>query len=653
MRYRNIGILAHVDAGKTTLTEQLLWLGGVIRAPGRVDDGTTTTDSMEIERQRGISVRAATASFSYKDTTVNIIDTPGHVDFAGEVERCLCALDLAIVVISAPDGVRAHTENILRALDAYKMPRMVFVNKIDRAGADTAGILASLCALGQSPILLSDVHGEGTRDCTAGRPENAELQSRLTEFLADHDDEIAEAYLADEPIPAARLEEVFRAQITAAEATPVLCGSAMLGTGVRELLDFLTDFMPDAAARAADTLSGVIFKIDHDSAMGKTAYIRLFGGQLKSRDAAKLIAPDGRQSEGKIAQIRRFTGGKFTDTGTVEAGDIAALCGLSAARAGMYIGTPAAHVHPELAHPFLRVQAVPEDAAQLTALAQALRELSEEEPYLDAKWENGQSEIVVNLTGAVQLEILSALLRERYHLAAQFSPPSVIYRETPARAVDGFASYTMPKPCWAVVRLALEPLPRGSGIIYDGGRVPSNKLFYRYQEHIRQSFYDSLAQGLYGWEITDMKATLTDGEHHTIHTHPLDFFVCTPMALMNGLASAGTTILEPLLRLRITAPMEFSGRILTDITQMNGEYDTPVTSGTTVTIEGIVPVAKSLDYSVRLASATSGKAVCTPAFAGYRALTDGSRPTTPRRGPNPLDRAQWILYARGAMQEKG
>jgi len=653
MRYQNIGILAHVDAGKTTLTEQLLYLGGVIRSPGRVDDGNTTTDSMAVERQRGISVRAATASLQCGETVINLIDTPGHVDFAGEVERCLCALDFAVVLISAPEGIRAHTENILRALDAVQMPRLVFINKIDRAGSDTAGILRTLKELGENPLLLSEIQNEGSRLCTVSSPDPESLTPRLPELLADFDDDIAEAYLAGSLPDTDVLHRKFREMIADASLTPVLCGSAVMGIGCAEMLGFITNFMPDAPRRAQDTLSGVIFKIDHDSVMGKTAYVRLFGGDLKNRDSIPLLSQNGQKEEDKIAQIRRFTGGKFTDTGTVGAGDIAALCGLPHARTGMYIGTPASRIRPELAHPFLRVQAVPTEKEQLSSLAAALRELSEEEPYLDAKWENGQSEIVVNLTGAVQLEILSSLLLERYHLTAHFSPPSVIYKETPARTTDAFASYTMPKPCWAVVRLLLEPLPRGSGIVYDGGRVESNKLFYRYQEHIRQSFFDSLGQGLHGWEITDMKATLIDGEHHTIHTHPLDFFVCTPMALMNGLASSGTVILEPLLKLRITAPTEFSGRILTDILQMNGEYDTPVTTASAVTIEGIVPVSKSLDYSVRLASATSGKAVCTPSFAGYRELTDGSCPESPRRGPNPLDRSQWILYARGAMREKG
>jgi len=209
----------------------------------------------------------------------------------------------------------------------------------------------------------------------------------------------------------------------------------------------------------------------------------------------------------------------------------------------------------------------------------------------------------------------------------------------------------MPKPCWAVVRLALEPLPRGSGIIYDGGRVPSNKLFYRYQEHIRQSFYDSLAQGLYGWEITDMKATLTDGEHHTIHTHPLDFFTATPMAVMNGLHRTGTTLLEPILAVRIKSGTEHLGKIISDITMMRGEFDEPVIRGDAMTLEALLPAATSLDYPVRLAAQSGGRAIFSSRFHGYREVDLALGRTSPRRGIDPLDRAKWILQARGAIQQ--
>lgn len=278
-----------------------------------------------------------------------------------------------------------------------------------------------------------------------------------------------------------------------------------------------------------------------------------------------------------------------------------------------------------------------------------MSQLSDEEPYIDAKWENGQKEIVISTTGSIQTEVIDSLLRERYNIIASFSPPTVIYKETPAAVGYAYADYTMPKPCWAAVRFKFEPMPRGYGVSYHG-KLPSNQCFYRYQTHIRTSFYSCLEQGLYGWEVTDFKCTLVGGQHHTIHTHPLDFFVCTPMAFMNGLKDIGVTILEPLLKMRISVPMELSGKIITEIAKMGGEYDAPVLLGMTSVVEAIVPVATSMDFPQKLASMTSGKAALNSSFYGYRECRDGKEHINPRRGVNPLDRSKWILWARGAYQ---
>jgi len=284
---------------------------------------------------------------------------------------------------------------------------------------------------------------------------------------------------------------------------------------------------------------------------------------------------------------------------------------------------------------------------KLPSLAAALSELSDEEPYIDAKWSKGQKEITISTTGKIQLEILSNLLKERYNLEAIFSPPTVIYKETPSKAGIGHASYTMPKPCWAVVEFKIEPMPRGYGVSYHG-KLPNDQCFYRYQSHIRTSFTRCLEQGLYGWEVTDFRCTLTGGEHHTIHTHPLDFFVCTPMAFMNGLTVTGTTILEPLLKIRVTAPEDYSGKIFSEIIKMGGEFDTPVSRSGNTNIEAIVPVAASMSFPEKLASITSGKAVLSQNFYDYRECKDTVKHINQRIGVNPLDRSKWILYARGA-----
>ena len=666
--FHNIGILAHVDSGKTTLTEQLLYLTGAIRSLGSVDAGTAATDSLSVEKQRGISVRTATASTRWNDVTINIIDTPGHIDFAGEVERALSALDYAVVIVSAVEGVRAHTENILKSLDAAKLPRIIFINKTDRTGADTSKVIRELKIVSsQSHIVLSQIENEGTEHTKVKSIDPETFRRTATEALADICDEAAEAFLCDEALTLERADELVRKEISSCSLTPVIFGSAKYSIGIKELADTLVRYMPDSSRRATEDLCGIIFKIEHDKTLGKVSHVRLFGGEIANRDEVELFAPEEKLTvasdaveieakppvKEKVSQIKKFCGSKSTDVGIVRSGDVAAVCGLPGAKTGHFIGSLAVSENAKLVNPFLRVRVTPSDADPLKVprLAAALGELSDEEPYIDAKWENGQKEITISTTGKIQLEVLSNLLKERYDLSAEFSPPTVIYKETPSAKGFAKARYTMPKPCWAVVEFLFEPMPRGYGVSYHG-RLPSNQCFYRYQSHIRTSFNTCLEQGLYGWEVTDFKCTLVGGEHHTIHTHPLDFFVCTPMAFMNGLSEIGSTILEPLLKIRVTAPEELSGKIFSEIVKMGGEYDTPVIRSGIATLEAIVPVATSMNFPERLATISSGKAVLSQSFYGYRECRDGEEHINPRRGVNPLDRSKWILWARGAYQSE-
>lgn len=663
--FHNIGILAHVDSGKTTLTEQLLYLTGAIRQAGSVDSGTAATDSLSVEKQRGISVRTATATAEWNGVTINIIDTPGHIDFAGEVERAISALDYAVVIVSAVEGVRAHTENILKLLDVARLPRIVFINKIDRTGSDTARVIRELEGVtSQAHLVLSEVENEGFENPTVKTVGGEVFRSRATQALADICDEAADAFLCDEKLPLKRAEELVREEISACRLTPVVFGSAKYSIGVRDLAEALVKYMPDSERRQTDDLCGIIFKIEHDKTLGKVSHIRLFGGEIANRDEVELFAPDAKLTvqtdaveieekppvKEKVSQIKKFCGAKSTDVGIIRSGDVAAVCGLPSAKTGHFIGSLAQNDSARLVNPFLRVKVTPSDAdpLKIPALAAALGELSDEEPYIDAKWENGQKEITISTTGKIQLEVLGNLLKERYDLSADFSPPTVIYKETPSGKGFARARYTMPKPCWAVVEFEFEPMPRGYGVSYHG-RLPSNQCFYRYQSHIRTSFNSCLEQGLYGWEVTDFKCTLVGGEHHTIHTHPLDFFVCTPMAFMNGLSEIGSTILEPLLKIRVTVPEELSGKVFSEIIKMGGEYDTPVVHSSIATLEAIVPVATSMNFPERLATLSSGKAVLSQSFYGYRECRDGEEHINPRRGVNPLDRSKWILWARGAL----
>ncbi len=662
--FHNIGILAHVDSGKTTLTEQLLFLTGAIRNAGSVDSGTAATDSLSVEKQRGISVRTATATTKWKDVTVNIIDTPGHIDFAGEVERALSALDYAVVIVSAVEGVRAHTENILKSLDAANLPRLIFINKVDRTGSDVSKVIKELEGISsQAHIVLSYISAEGTENCSVTGSDEKTFCRRATETLADISDEAAELFLEDKVLTKEKADEIIRKNIAECRLTPVVFGSAKYSVGIKELTDILVKYMPDSSRRATDDLCGIVFKIEHDKSLGKVSHIRLFGGEIANRDEVELFAPeksqvvesdaveieDKKSIKERVSQIKKSCGAKSTDMGIIRSGDVAAVCGLPSAKNGFYIGTPKHSENVNLVNPFLRVKVTPADSdpLKIPTLAKALNELSDEEPYMDAKWENGQKEITISTTGKIQLEVLSNLLKERYNLSAVFSPPTVIYKETPTKAGTGLSRYTMPKPCWAVVEFDIEPMPRGYGVSYHG-RLPNNQCFYRYQSHIRTSFNRCLEQGLYGWEVTDFKCTLVGGEHHTIHTHPLDFFVCTPMAFMNGLVQTGSTILEPLLKIRVIAPEDFSGKIFSEIVKMGGEYDSPVIRSGMASVEAVVPVATSMNFPEKLAAMTSGKAVLSQVFHGYRECNDRIEHINPRHGVNPIDRSKWILWARGA-----
>ncbi|KUO75292.1 MAG: hypothetical protein APF81_17550 [Desulfosporosinus sp. BRH_c37] len=644
----NLGIVAHVDAGKTTLTEQLLFFSGELRKKGRVDDGTAQTDWLSVERARGISVKSSSVRISKGNCHINIIDTPGHVDFSSEVERSLSVLDCAVLVISAVEGIQAQTEILLEALKQTKTPTILLINKIDRAGSDVGKIIKEIkTQFDPAVIPIDNVLKQGGRDCEIKKREftDKDFFEECVLGLSDSAPALLEDYLAGVPVSADFLEERFKSALGKTQIMPVLCACASLGVGVEDLLEFIIRFMDGSKCLSNDELSAIVYKIEHDKKMGKIAHVRMFGGTLKNRDS--IIIPSSGESQ-KVTQIRRVFGGRFTDIGEVKAGDIAALCGLSSIKIGDVIGKHGNWSSYRMAVPFLKVQVFPRQSSELPDLLAALRELCDEDPLLDMEYISEGQEIQINITGAIQLEILSSLLKERYNLDAGFSSPSVIYKESPQKAAVGFAAYTMPKPCWAVVRLKIEPGKRGSGLEYHS-LVSNNDILLRYQNHIKTSVQETLKQGLYGWEVTDLKVTLIGGEHHILHTHPLDFFVSTPMAVMNGLVNAGTTLLEPMVKIKISAQEEFLGKIIGDLLLMRGEFESPIVRAGTFKIEAIVPVATSLEYPIKLRIITSGRAVISTRFSGYKECSTELGTITKRRGFNPLDRSKWILYKRNAL----
>ena len=630
---RNLGVVAHVDAGKTTLTEQMLFLSGGIRALGSVDKGTSHTDWMDVERERGISVRAAATTFAWRAVAINLIDTPGHVDFSAEVERSLRVLDGAILVLSAVEGIQAQTTVLWKALRTMGIPTLVFINKTDRMGANPERVLDDVQRQ-FSPMALAFPEGGGPA-----------LDAGLMERLAEHDELLLEAWVEGRELAPDLLRARIAGLVGAGALFPVFTGSAIRGLGMERLLDAVVDYLPAPGGDPEGPVSGLVFKLEHDKTMGRIAFVRLFNGTVRNRDS---LANATQGTQEKITQIRRIYAHRHEDSGELAAGDIASVCGLQA-RVGDILGDPGAVPGIcQLAVPLLTVQAFAAQEADFPRLVAALKELADEDPMLELQWLREERELHVRIMGVIQMEVLASLLRSRFGLEATFGNPSVIYRETPTRAGEGYIEYTMPKPCWAVLRFAIEPGERGSGLHY-ASTVRDDDMLYRYQNQVQKTLPEALKQGLLGWEVTDLRITLVAGQHHLVHTHPLDFAVATPMGIMNGLEATGTTLLEPMLECTISVPAALGNRVIGDILQMRGTFESPEIHGEEFRIVARVPVATSLDYPTRLGSLSSGRGVLSMRFTDYQECPLELGATSPRRGIDPRDQARFIMSARKAL----
>lgn len=626
MNIRNLAILAHVDAGKTTVTERILYLCGGVKSAGSVDAGTAHTDTLSVERARGISVKAAAASCTWKDTTLTLVDTPGHADFAAEVERSLWPVDGAVLVVSAAEGVQAQTEIIFSALRAAHIPVLFFINKVDRIGADRDRTLAQIRDLLGAPAVAA-------WDAQA-----------LTEAACENDEELLEAYLEGRaPDPEQQRTALARA-VAAGELTPALSGSALRGEGVEALLDAIVDLLPPPMPADDGPLCGVVFAVSQDKTMGRAAQVRLFSGSLSNRQMV---------GENKLTQIRVLRGTRWEDRGELHAGEIGAVYGLEGVRAGDVLGDeallPPGRLNNRFAQPLLSAKVEPEDEKDLRALKAALEELSAEDPHLNAQWSPFTHELYVHLMGSIQIEVLSVLIEERFGLHCRFSPPTVMYKETIANETDGFVAYTMPKPCWAIMKFHLTPLPPGSGVTYTA-TVPPTAIKPRYLKQVEQTIPRALEQGMLGWEVTDIAIELYDGSDHQWHTHPLDFALATPMGLMDGLQRGGPVLLEPMLHCRFTVPSSCGGRLMSDLSTMRARFDAPQLRGEMMVLEADVPAATSLDYPVTLAAYTGGRGAMVSRLAGYEPCPLELGATCPRRGVHPLDTARYILAARKALE---
>lgn len=645
----NIGILAHVDAGKTTLTEQMLFASGALRQVGSVDKGTSATDHLAVEKARGISVRAATAQFEWRDQVVNIIDTPGHVDFSSEVERALLALDAAVLVLSAVEGVQGQTLTVYQALRDLSIPTVVFINKIDRMGAAPERVIKEFeQAFAVTCLPLQQVVGAATSQPEVDRLWDEGLNDHVSvEKVVETDEVLLETFLEGGEVDFVTLDEALQVATKQGQLIPVLFGVAKQGLGVESLMDAVVHYLPVEPV-ATDQLSAVVFKIEHDKTLGRMAHVRVFSGVIQPRDSLKSVR-NGQEIEQKVSQIKQVVQGKYQSAQAIRAGGIGVVSGMSDVQVGDVFGDAslAPQVAP-LAAALMTVQVKAQQEKDYPQLALALQELSAEDPMLDLEWLNDIRELHIKISGKIQIEILTAQLLERHGIQAAFEEPTIIYKETLKKTALGYERYWMPKPCWAIIELELRPGALGSGVTFES-KVSHNDVAAKYQKEVEATLESALKQGIKGWEVTDLHITLVAGEDHNVHSRSGDFAIATPMAIMNGLLLSDTQLLEPILAVKISAPLELLGTISSDITKMRGVFESPEVSGDQFTVAAQIPAATCLDYPVQLASKSAGKAKMSSRLLKYAPCEDEQGQIRAYRGVSPLDRDKWILKARGAL----
>jgi ribosomal protection tetracycline resistance protein len=664
-RTLNLGILAHVDAGKTTLTERLLYAAGVIDEIGSVDKGTTQTDSLALERQRGITIKSSVVSFAIDDVTVNLIDTPGHPDFIAEVERVLGVLDGVVLVVSAVEGVQSQTRTLMRALQRLSLPTIVFVNKVDRVGADCARVLAEIRhRLTPAVVALTSARGEGGRTAvvTPHADGDPAFKAALVETLAEHDEQLLGEYLDDEAsVTTRRLREALVAQTRRARAHPVFYGSAITGAGVDALTAGIAELLPADRRDADSPASGTVFKIERGPGGDRIAYVRMLSGRVWTRDRVRF----GSGSEGKVTAISVFDDGGAVQRPAVSAGEIAKLWGLADIRIGDDIGDAQGRpMRREFPPPTLEAVVDPLDSNDRQRLRVALEQLAEQDPLIDVRQDDRRQELSVSLYGEVQKEVIEATLAGDYDLEVAFRETTPIYVERPVRTGDATeVLHAASNPFFATIGLRIDPAPPGSGIDFRLEVDPRTVPLYLYKtlegfsarmgEYVRET----LREGLFGWQVTGCAVTMTRCSYSVADGPPsrrgptstaADFRKLAPIVVMKALQQARPVVCEPTVRVSVELPADRVGAVMAALARLGATIEAPSLRRELAVVETVLSAARARDLQRELSGLTHGEGVLETAFEGYEPVI-GEQPTRPRTTPNPLRLDEYLAQLAGRV----
>ena len=672
-KVRNIGIIAHIDAGKTTVTERILFYTGTIYKMGEVHEGTTTMDWMEQERERGITITAAAITCNWGDKHINIIDTPGHVDFTAEVERSLRVLDGGVVVFDGVSGVEAQSETVWRQADRYHVPRICFINKMDRVGANfdrTISMIEERLHAKPMPIQLplgSEEAFEGVIDLIGnrvwrfdGQPGSAavegpipdseqarcrEYHKQLVEKLAEVDDEIMTAYLDGHEIPAERLKQALRKATLANKGVPVVCGTALRNRGIQPLLDAVIDYLPSPLdlppLEAIDTKTGnavtrpvsddapfaaLAFKVVSDPFVGRLVYFRVYSGKVKEGETVYNTTSGKKERMGRLIQMRANRREELEVAG---AGSIAATIGLKTTFTGdtlCDLNNPVLLESIRFPEPVISVAIEPKTKPDQDRMGEALHKLAEEDPTFKVTYNNETGQTVISGMGELHLDVLVRRMQSEFRVEAKVGQPRVAYRETITKAVRAegrFVRQSGGHGQYGHVWLELEPGEPGSGFTFTE-RLKGNAIPRNFVAPIEAGVKEAMEGGIMaGYPLVDMGVTLVDGSYHEVDSSEMAFKIAGSMALKEGAAKAKPVLLEPIMKLEVVTPEQYLGDVIGDLSSRRAQIGAVEARGELSTINAVIPLAESFGYATSLRSETQGRATYSMEFYHYQELPGG------------------------------
>ncbi len=673
-RYRNIGIIAHIDAGKTTTTERILFYTGKTHRIGSVDDGTTVTDWMEQERERGITIVSAAVSAEWKGYQINIIDTPGHIDFTAEVQRSLRVLDGGVVIFDAVQGVEPQSETVWRQADRYKVPRICFANKMDRVGASYERTIESIRSrLGANPIAVqlpigSESAFTGVVDLFTKQaiiwedelgkepkvePVPADMvdeveaaYQEMVEKIAELDDDLTIKYLEGEEITVPELKAALRRAVIANLATPVFCGSSLKNKGVQPVLDAVIEYLPSPAdipavqgidpddpetiielpANDDAHLSALVFKIVTDPYVGRLAYFRVYSGVLSQ--GQKVYNSTKNKTE-RIGRLIRMYADRREDVSEVRAGDIAAVLGLKHTFTGDTLCGSRRVVLESISfpEPVISVAIEPKTTVDQEKMGIALQKLSEEDPTFRVRTDENTGQTIISGMGELHLDVLVDRMMREFKVEAKVGRPRVAYRESITRPVEKadyrYVKQTGGRGQYGHVVLSLEPGERGSGIVFEekivGGVIPRE-----YIPAVEKGVREAAESGvLAGYPVTDIKVTLYDGSYHEVDSSEMAFKMAAAFAFREGVRRGGPVLLEPIMKVEVVVPEEYIGEVMGQLNSRRGEIQgMEMRPGNAQAVRAMVPLGEMFGYATELRSATQGRGVFSMEFDHYAPVSE-------------------------------